>query len=59
MQVRFQAVVGLIVEPLDRSLFQCSIYAFDLAVGPRVVRLGEPVFDIVLLATPIEHSGAP
>ncbi len=37
--------------------FQGAVHAFNLAVGPRMVRFGEPVFNAVFLAAHIEHMG--
>ena len=46
-QVRFELVMGVVEVSLDRSVFDGSVHAFDLPVGPRVVGLGDPVFHLV------------
>jgi hypothetical protein len=43
--VAAEFVVGLVVEALDRGLFDGSVHALDLAVGPRVLGLGEAMID--------------
>jgi hypothetical protein len=50
----FQCVPIWIVEGLDRGLFYRAIHALDLAVSPRVVRLGQSVIDTVLIADTIK-----
>jgi hypothetical protein len=47
------------VIPLDGGFFEGPVHPFDLTVCPRMVRLGEPVFDAVLLAQQVEHAGPP
>ena len=43
-----ELVVHFIVEALDSRFLERPVYAFKLAVGPRVPRLGEPVVYVVL-----------
>ena len=50
MQVLFQLLVGFVVITLHCCLLQRPVHPLNLAVGPRVVRLGEAVLDIVLAA---------
>ena len=40
--------MGFVVEALYGRVLDRSVHAFDLAVGPRVARLGKPVIDVVL-----------
>ena len=49
-----QLVVVLVVEALDGRVLDRAVHALDLAVGPRVVRLGQPVLDPVCLADHVE-----
>ena len=56
--MRFEALDIGVVEQLDGRVLDGAIHAFGLAVGPRMIRLGEPVFDAVLDADPIENVGA-
>jgi hypothetical protein len=48
----FQIVV---VEDLDRGVLDGAVHALGLAVGPRVIGLGEPVLDAVI-AQPKSHQ---
>ena len=52
--VGFQRIKIGIMKRLNRSFFYRSIHSFDLAVSPRMVRLGSPVFDVVLVANTIK-----
>ena len=49
-QVRFEVVMGVVEVSLDRSVLDGPVHALDLPVGPRVVGLGEPVFDSMKVA---------
>ena len=58
VEVATQLVVAVIVVALDGRLLDCPIHPLDLAVGPRVVRLREPMFNAVALASAIERVAA-
>ena len=45
MQMPFQAIVGLIIVTLHRSLLDCLAHAFDSAIGPGMIDLARPLFD--------------
>src|SRR6478672_6688423 len=49
-EVSFELVAGLVVVASDRRLLDRAVHAFDLAVSPGMVRLGQAVFDAVLAA---------
>lgn len=49
-----QLVVPLVVVALDGGLFEGAVHALDLAIGPRVVHLGQPVLDAMLVAHAVE-----
>ena len=49
-QVHFELVMGVVEVSLDGGVFDGSVHALDLPVGPRVVGLGEPVFDSMKVA---------
>lgn len=49
-----ELVVAVVVEALDGCLLDRAVHPLDLAVGPRMVRLGQPVFDPVRLADHVE-----
>lgn len=53
-QVASELVVRFVVEAWDGCIFKRSVHAFDLAVGPRVTRLGQAVVDVVLRAGILE-----
>ena len=53
-QVGFELVVGVVEVPLDGGVFDGSVHAFDLSVGPWVVGLGKPVFDSMKVANTVE-----
>ena len=40
-EVLTEVLVGFVVEALDGSVFEGSVHAFDLAVGPGMFRLGQ------------------
>lgn len=44
-----------VVERLGGCVLDGSVHAFGLAVGPRVVGLGQPVLDAVLVAHAVER----
>ena len=43
-----ELVVGVMMEAFDGCFLERPVDAFNLAVGPGVTRLGEPVIDMVL-----------
>lgn len=43
-----QLLMGIVVITIDRGIFQRAIHTLYLAVGPRMVRLGQSVFDAML-----------
>ena len=47
--------VGVVVISPDRGVLESTIHSFDLAVRPRMVGLGETMFDCVLAADAVEH----
>ena len=57
-QVRFELFVGVVEEAFDGGLLDGSVHAFDLTIGPGMVRLSEAVFDSVDMAGPIEGMAA-
>jgi hypothetical protein len=48
-----------IAAALHRRFLEGPVHSFDLAVGPGMVRLGEPVLDAVLSASAVERMTAP
>jgi hypothetical protein len=49
------ALVAVVVVVLDGGFLDGAVHAFDLAVGPGMLHLGEAMLDAVLLATRVEH----
>jgi hypothetical protein len=49
-----ELVVVVIVIALDGCVLDRPVYAFDMPVGPRMVRFGQPKFNAVLVADLIE-----
>lgn len=49
-----QLIVGFVVEAFDGGVFDRAVHAFDLAVGPRVIGLGQPVLNAVGLTDHVE-----
>ena len=49
-QVASELVVRLVVEAPDGGVLEHASHAFDLAVGPRMARLGQAMVDVVLRA---------
>jgi len=54
LEVLPQLFVADVVIALDGGVLDGAVHSFDLAVGPRMVGLGEPVFDAVLTADLVE-----
>ncbi len=57
-EVPTQARVGVVVVTPDGSFFERAVHALDLAVGPWVVGLGQPMLNPVFPADAIEHVDA-
>ena len=54
VQVRFELVVGVVEVSLDGGVFDGSVHAFDLPIGPGMVGLGQPVFDSMNETEPVK-----
>lgn len=48
VEVSAELVVGVVVEAFDGCFLERPLHSFDLAIGPRVSWLGEPVVDVIL-----------
>ena len=53
-EVAAELVVAVVVVAFDGCFLDRPVHPFDLAVGPRMVRLGQPMLDAMALAGPIE-----
>ena len=49
-----QLIVAVVVKALDGCFLDSAVHSLDLAVGPRVVGLGEPMLDPVGFADHVE-----
>ena len=58
LQVHLELVMRVVVVALDRGILDRPVHPLNLPVSPRVVHLGEPVLDVVLLAHTIEDVRA-
>ena len=46
--------MGIVMISPDGGLFDCPVHALDLSVGPGMVHLCQPVFDLMVCANTIE-----
>ena len=49
-----ELIVAVVMKPFDRRVLDGAVHPFDLAVGPWMVGLGQPVLDAVGLADHVE-----
>ena len=47
--------MSIIMVALDGRFLDRAVHALDLAIGPGMLDLGQPMFDAILLAAHIEH----
>lgn len=52
--MRAQLIVVFVMEALDRRVLDRAVHALDLAIRPRVVRLGQSMLDTVGLTDDVE-----
>ena len=48
--------MSIVMVALDGRFLDRAVHALNLAIGPRMLDLGQPMFDAILLAAHIEHS---
>ena len=58
-EVSAELVMVVVVEAFDGGILDCAVHPLDLAVGPRVLDFGQPVFDADLAAAHVEHMRDP
>ena len=58
VEVGSQLVMRVVVVSPDGCLFQGSVHALNLAIGPRVIWLGQTMFDAIFTTDAIEHVDA-
>ena len=54
-----ELVMAFLVIALDHSLLERLVHSFDLPIGPEVVWLGQPVFDLMAPADVVEGMATP
>src|SRR5262249_7474985 len=54
-KVSFELIVSIVMVALDCRFLDRAVHALDLAIGPWMLDLGQPMFDAILLAAQIEH----
>ena len=54
-KVSSKLIVSVVLVALDGRFLDRAVHALDLAIGPGMFDLGQPMFDPVLLAAHIEH----
>jgi len=52
--MRAQLIMAVVVVSFHRRFLDGSVHPLDLAIGPRMVWLGQPVFDPIGLADHVE-----
>lgn len=48
LEVVSELIVAVVVVALDRRVLDRAVHPLDLAIGPGMVHLGQPVLDVVL-----------
>src|SRR6516164_2244687 len=59
MDVRLELGVLAIMVALNGGFLEGSVHPLDLAVGPGMVGLGQPVLDVICITKHVEHVDAP
>ena len=54
-EVRFELIVAIVMIALDGRFLDRPVHAFDLAIRPWMLDLGQPMFDAIFPAAHIEH----
>jgi hypothetical protein len=54
-KVSFELIVSIVMVALDGRFLDRAVHALDLAIGPGMLDLGQPMFDAILLAAHIKH----
>ena len=58
VEVLSKLIMGFVMIAAHGCFFQGAVHALDLALGPGMVRFGEPVLDAVFPTAHIEHMGS-
>ena len=54
VEMRSQLGMAVVMVSLDRRFLDCAVHPFDLAVGPGMLDLGQPVLDLMFVTDPVE-----
>lgn len=54
-KVSFELIVSIVVIALDGRFLDRAVHSFDLAIGPGMLDLSQPMLDPVLPAAHVEH----
>ncbi len=54
-EVGFELLMPIVMVAFDNGFFDRPVHALDLSIGPRVLDLGQAVFDAVLAASDVKH----
>ncbi len=58
VQMRSKLVVDVVVVALDRRILDRAVHSRDLSVGPKMIHLGKPILDVVLVAYAVDDVQA-
>jgi hypothetical protein len=58
VEVRIDLPMGVVLLAFEGGFLDRAAYPLDLAIGPRVLDLGEPVLDSVLFVPQVEKGAA-
>src|SRR5512147_2544543 len=58
-QVALQLLMVVVVIPLHGRFLEGAVHSLDLAICPRMVRLGEPMLNAVFVASTVEGVATP
>ena len=47
-------IVTFVVGSLDRRILDCAVHPFNLAIGPRVIWLSQPMLDAIGLSDQVK-----
>lgn len=59
MQARFELGVRAVMVALNSRLLERLVHPLDLTISPRMVGLGQPVFDTIRITKHVKHIDAP
>lgn len=54
-KVSFELIASIVIVALDDRFLDRAVHALDLAIGPGMLDLGQPMFDAISLVSRVEH----